>query len=270
LLEINHLQHARPRSYSPPPRRPQPIRLCRPALLRAFPRSTACCRRTALCADPAMATAQLKVPTGIWSFYAERDQTRREHLLELQEQFAYQAFTVAHYRRFALEPATLADQTHQGMRLAQALVESLRKAKIIIPGVQVLERLCAEVIVRAQRRLYKAAHDSLQRRSEKQSRSAFKRARGKQANRFGLAAPARRRPFRAQSTGSSRKASRATPSRSSDRNRPYRPPKPPTSTCSGRGPDHSLPFEGFRGRTSSRHIGRDLAGYPVHAHRRDS
>jgi hypothetical protein len=41
------------------------------------------------------------------------------------------------------------------MRLAQALVESLRKAKIIIPGVPVLERLCAEVIVRAQRRLYR-------------------------------------------------------------------------------------------------------------------
>jgi TnpA family transposase len=35
----------------------------------------------------AMAAAQLKVPTGIWAFYAERDQTRREHLLELQEQF---------------------------------------------------------------------------------------------------------------------------------------------------------------------------------------
>jgi Domain of unknown function (DUF4158) len=103
----------------------------------------------------AMAAAQLKVPTGIWSFYAERDQTRREHLLELQEQFGYQAFTVAHYRRFALELAILADQTHQGMRLAQALVESLRKAKIIIPGVPVLERLCAGVIVRAQRRLYR-------------------------------------------------------------------------------------------------------------------
>jgi hypothetical protein len=103
----------------------------------------------------AMAAAQLKVPTGIWSFYAERDQTRREHLLELQEQFGYQAFTVAHYRRFALELATLADQTHQGMRLAQTLVESLRKARIIIPGVPVLERLCAEVIVRAQRRLYR-------------------------------------------------------------------------------------------------------------------
>ena len=41
------------------------------------------------------------------------------------------------------------------MRLGQALVETLRKTKIIIPGVPVLERLCAEVIVRAQRRLYR-------------------------------------------------------------------------------------------------------------------
>ena len=104
----------------------------------------------------AMAAAQLKVPTGIWHFYAERDQTRREHMVELQEQFGYQAFTTAHYRRFAAELAPLADQTHQGVRLAQALVESLRKAKIILPAVSVLERLCAEVVVRAQRRLYRA------------------------------------------------------------------------------------------------------------------
>jgi len=36
---------------------------------------------------------------GVWAynpFYAERDQTRREHPLELQEQFGYRAFTVAH------------------------------------------------------------------------------------------------------------------------------------------------------------------------------
>jgi uncharacterized protein DUF4158 len=44
--------------------------------------------------------AQLKVPTGIWAFYAERDQTRREHLAELQERFGYQTFTRAHYRQF--------------------------------------------------------------------------------------------------------------------------------------------------------------------------
>src|SRR5260221_12586260 len=52
----------------------------------------------------AMAAAQLKVPTGIWNFYSARDQTRSEHLLELQEQFGYQAFPRARYRRFAGGP----------------------------------------------------------------------------------------------------------------------------------------------------------------------
>jgi len=44
-----------------------------------------------------MAAAQLKVPTGAWNFYAEREETRREHLLELQEHFGFQTFTRAHY-----------------------------------------------------------------------------------------------------------------------------------------------------------------------------
>jgi len=102
-----------------------------------------------------MAAAQLKVPTGVWSFYAEREETRREHLLELQEHFGFQTFTRTHYRRFASELAALADQTHQGMLLAQRLIENLRKAKIIIPALAVVERLCAEVITRAKRRLHK-------------------------------------------------------------------------------------------------------------------
>src|SRR5215469_2058994 len=102
-----------------------------------------------------MAAAQLKVPTGACNFYAEREETRREHLLELQKHFGFQTFTRAHYRQFASELAALSDQTHQGMLLAGALIEALCRAKIIIPGVPVIERLCAEVVNRAQRRLYK-------------------------------------------------------------------------------------------------------------------
>jgi hypothetical protein len=94
-----------------------------------------------------MAAAQLKVPTGAWNFYAEREETRREHLLELQEHFGFQTFTRAHYRQFASELAALSDQTHQGMLLAGALIEALRRAKIIIPGVPVIERLCAAVLL---------------------------------------------------------------------------------------------------------------------------
>ena len=102
----------------------------------------------------AMAAAQLKVPTGIWSFMPSAIKRGANTCWNCRSNSA-SGLHGAHYRRFAVELASLADQTHQGMRLAQALVESLRKAKIIIPGLPVLERLCAEVIVRAQRRLYR-------------------------------------------------------------------------------------------------------------------
>jgi hypothetical protein len=52
-----------------------------------------------------MAAAQLKVPTGAWNFYAEREEARCEHLLELQENFGFKTFTRAHYRHFASELA---------------------------------------------------------------------------------------------------------------------------------------------------------------------
>ena len=47
------------------------------------------------------------------------------------------------------------------MLLVQWLVDGLRKAKIIIPGLPVVERLCAEVITLAQRRLYRRLTASL-------------------------------------------------------------------------------------------------------------
>ena len=103
-----------------------------------------------------MAAAQLKkVPTGIWSFYAERHKRAVNTCWNCGSNSVIRLSRCAHYRRFAAELASLADQTHQGILLTQALVESLRKAKIIIPGLAVVERCCAEVITRAQRRLYK-------------------------------------------------------------------------------------------------------------------
>jgi hypothetical protein len=42
-----------------------------------------------------MAAAQLKVPTGAWHFYAEHRETRREHLLELREQWSNSDFRLS-------------------------------------------------------------------------------------------------------------------------------------------------------------------------------
>ena len=50
---------------------------------------------------PSMLTfvaAQLKLSASDWAVYGQREQTRREHLLELQAAFGFQTFALPHYR----------------------------------------------------------------------------------------------------------------------------------------------------------------------------
>ena len=51
-----------------------------------------------------------------------------------------------------LDPTAL--QTTRGVVLAQAVAEELRKRLIVLPPVAVIERLCAEAMTRAQRKVF--------------------------------------------------------------------------------------------------------------------
>jgi TnpA family transposase len=108
-----------------------------------------------------MAAAQLKVPVESWGEYAQRDQTRREHLLEMQSVFGFQAFTAQHYRSSIHGLEDLAWQTDKGIVLAKDLVETLRRRRVLLPSMNVVERVCAEAVTRANRRIYAALTDSL-------------------------------------------------------------------------------------------------------------
>ena len=44
---------------------------------------------------------QVNVDAEAWKRYGQREQTRREHLLELQEVFGFKPFTGGHYRSAA-------------------------------------------------------------------------------------------------------------------------------------------------------------------------
>lgn len=104
---------------------------------------------------------QLKIEPKEWDDYGQRDKTRREHLVELQTIFNFQAFTIAHYRPAVHGLDDLAWQTDKGIVLALELVESLRRKNVLLPSVNVIERICAEAITRANRRIYEALTDSL-------------------------------------------------------------------------------------------------------------
>ena len=109
-----------------------------------------------------MVANQLKVPHDSWAEYGQRAETRREHLLELQSLFGFQSFTtMSHYRSAVHSLDELAWQTDKGIVLAASLVESLRQKSVLLPTLDVIERICAEALTQANRRIYAALTDSL-------------------------------------------------------------------------------------------------------------
>jgi len=104
---------------------------------------------------------QLKVGVESWGDYGQREQTRREHLVELQTVFGFQPFTMSHYRQAVHTLTELATQTDKGIVLASALIEHLRRRSIILPALNAIERTSAEAITRANRRIYEALSEPL-------------------------------------------------------------------------------------------------------------
>ncbi|MGE6472917.1 Tn3 family transposase [Serratia proteamaculans] len=104
---------------------------------------------------------QLKVGIESWDEYGQREQTRREHLVELQTVFGFQPFTIGHYRQAVQLLTELAMQTDKGIVLARALIEHLRRQSVIVPALNAVERASAEAITRANRRLYDALAEPL-------------------------------------------------------------------------------------------------------------
>ncbi|MBU2821979.1 DUF4158 domain-containing protein, partial [Acidithiobacillus caldus] len=104
---------------------------------------------------------QLKIGIESWGEYGQREQTRREHLVELQMEFGFQPFTMSHYRQAVQLLTELAMQTDKGIVLASALIEHLRRQSIILPALNAIERASAEAITRANRRIYDALAEPL-------------------------------------------------------------------------------------------------------------
>ena len=111
-----------------------------------------------------MVSSQIKVPSEAWVAYGQREQTRREHIVELQTVLGLRTFTtLGHYRAAVHSLGELALQTDKGILLARALADSLRSKGVLLPTVDVMERICAEAITRANKRIYAALSDPLAR-----------------------------------------------------------------------------------------------------------
>jgi hypothetical protein len=96
-----------------------------------------------------------------WDDYGRREQTRREHLVELQIWLGMTMFPASNYRPLVHQLAYLARQTDRGIVLAEALIELLRQQRIILPTVDVIERVCSEATTLGTRQVYRALTTAL-------------------------------------------------------------------------------------------------------------
>lgn len=104
---------------------------------------------------------QLGVSPATFLGYARRDPTRREHLLELQAALGLKAFGLGDYRSLSAWALEVARQTDRGEAIIAALVEEVRRRRIILPSPSVLERIGLSSRARARARARAAAHAKL-------------------------------------------------------------------------------------------------------------
>ena len=85
--------------------------------------------------------------------YATREETRHEHLATLREQYGYRMFSGRGARDLKGWLQDAAEGARSNDDLARRFVEQCRATRTILPGVTIIERLCAEALVAAERRI---------------------------------------------------------------------------------------------------------------------
>jgi TnpA family transposase len=97
--------------------------------------------------------AQLGLRPDDLADYAAREETRREHLAALREVYGYKMFTGRGSRDLKIWLEDAAEASRSNDDLARRFVEQCRATQTILPGVTVIERLCADALVAAERRV---------------------------------------------------------------------------------------------------------------------
>ncbi|MBM3642610.1 MAG: DUF4158 domain-containing protein, partial [Alphaproteobacteria bacterium] len=112
---------------------------------------------------------QLGVGSDVYSEYAHRDETRREHLGDIQSYLCVRPFSRDDYRYVAKIATTEAIGTDRGHAIVAAMIEALRSRGILLPAPTILERIGLAARARAR----KQAHTNLIEGLEQQTIAAL-------------------------------------------------------------------------------------------------
>jgi len=104
---------------------------------------------------------QLGISPAAFAAYALRDQTRREHAVELQKHLRLRSFGLADWRTCLRVAADAAWATDRGEPIVQAMLDHLRGANVLIPTAAVLERIGLAARARARKKAFEALANGL-------------------------------------------------------------------------------------------------------------
>ena len=90
-----------------------------------------------------------------WSRYAVRDTTRRQHRQQLLAYLRLGAFGLPAFRALVRELASVALQSDKGLLLASQALASLRRQRVVVPPLRVIDRACSQAILQANRTLHR-------------------------------------------------------------------------------------------------------------------
>ncbi len=97
--------------------------------------------------------AQLGVPADALLTYATRRQTRQQHMDTLREIYGYKTFTGRGARDLRSGLSAGAEDARSNEDLAHRFIVRCRETSTILPAVSTIERLCADALVAAERRI---------------------------------------------------------------------------------------------------------------------
>lgn len=106
-------------------------------------------------------TAQLGLKDANLDAYAAREETRHEHMASLRQLYGYRTFSGRGARDLKLWLDGQTEHAVSNEDIARRLVEECRRTLTILPAISTIERLCADALVAAEKRIEKRIADRL-------------------------------------------------------------------------------------------------------------